>query len=180
MNPLTLVGDLGRRCVAARPSPQHPVSVDLAEFMMEIMEIPKPYHYGVRLMSIVDHKLLTDDKTIGSQRLPAFRVGPQDEEKYDVFFVKMVFMKANLNHNEKKLANSLFIRGIGEFVHFGAVSHQQWIVKGLGVSWDNSRVLGVLYQHKASQDHCEMAKRGVDPRIESKPLPLHTKRSRSL
>ena len=112
VNPLTLVGDLGRRCVAARPSPQHPVSVDLAKFMMEIMEIPKPYNYGVRLMGTVDYKLLTDDKTIGSQLLPAFRVGPQDEEKYDVFLVKMVFMKANLNHNEKKLANSLFTRGI--------------------------------------------------------------------
>ena len=67
MHPGTLVGDLKDQCIAARPSPQLPVIVDLAEIMMEDMENPN-YHYGdgVRLVSSWADRLLDDDRPIES------------------------------------------------------------------------------------------------------------------
>ena len=180
VHPGTLVGDLKDQCIAARPSPQLPVNVDLAKIMMEDMEIPN-YHYGdgVRLVSSWADRLLDDDRPIESlDDLDSFQFG-QDEE-CEVFLVKMVFMKAGryMSGIEQKWAG-LFQEGLRQVVYFGAVSHQQWIVKGLVGPGDRGECNGVAYFHKASQDHCEMAGRGVDPRIESKPLPPHTKRSRS-
>ena len=75
VHPGTLVGDLKDQCIAARPSPQLPVSVDLAKIMMEDMEIPN-YHYGdgVRLVSGWTDRFLNDDRPIESLPLVSFHL----------------------------------------------------------------------------------------------------------
>ena len=77
----------------------------------------------------------------------------------------------------KKFAKWLQRGHVNHVVHFGAVSHQQWIVLGWGRGDGRSDVLGIYYQHKATEDHCLLARKGVDPRIESR---VGGKRSRSL
>ena len=183
VDPNTLVGDLKQQCMAARPSPQLPVSVDLSKIMLDDLEIQNLGHDdGVRLGC--RHRGIFDDgQTIGSLMDYPIQLGedPDEDDGRDLFLVKMVFMKFKYMNVKEKMWTRWIQNGDANHVdHFGAVSHQQWIVLGWGRGDGRSDVLGIYYQHKATEDHCLLARKGVDPRIESRPLSVRGKRSRSL
>ena len=106
-------------------------------------------------MSTFDGEMLDDSKTIGSQ-----------VADIDTVF-KLVFMKQyDLNTNEKAMCNQFADAAcrtsalVVTMPQYGT----EFVVEPVWGSEEKSRdILGIIYQHRTTYDHCELLKRGVDP-----------------
>ena len=161
VDPNTTVGALKQQCMAARPPTPCSVNVDLSEIMTDAQSMLTNWAYwdGVRIVNF-DKNFLDDGETIGSQLV-------SDEcVLHDFFFVKMVYMKqTHLSRKERKWAGWFYRVHVNHIIQTGKASGQQWMAMPVWGKGDRSQdILGVFYQHTASQDHCEIAYSGVDPR----------------
>ena len=161
LEPDTLVNDFKQHCmeVAWLPTPlvSHiKVNVDVAELLRSIGSA-QDEREGVRLAHWSGN-LLDDSKTVGSQ----LTLGQ------DLFMFKLVFFKqTNLSHRDLQMISDF--GQSGQETSGYTVSLQpndtQFVVMPVWGGVDRpDHILGVIYQHRATERHCHFMERGVDPR----------------
>ena len=116
---------------------------------------------GVRLANVNDGALLDDDRSIGSQVVLS----------QDVFMFKLVFMKQSWEHfsADERTMLAHFAdgkRGVSGYMLPLPPHDTPFVVMPVwgGVDSRPNEILGMVYQHQATQEHCSLVGRGIDPR----------------
>ena len=134
------------------------INVDLAGLMNGSDKFTK--WEGVRLVSLNDGALLDDDRSIGSQ----VALG------HNVFMFKLVFMKQGWKHlsADERTMLAHFAdgkKGVSGYILTLPPHDTPFVVMPLWGGVDRPEaILGVFYQHKATEELCSLMLRGVDPR----------------
>ena len=161
LEPHALVMDFKQQCmkVAWLPTPlvtHTKVNVDVAELLRSIGSA-QDEREGVRLAHWSGN-LLDDSKSSGSQ----VTLG------HDLFMVKLVFFKqTNLGHIDNAMISDSADHGQESSGYTVSLqpSDTQFVVMQVWGGVDRpDHILGVIYQHRATGDHCNFMLRGVDPR----------------
>ena len=161
LEPDTLVKDFKQHCmeVAWLPTPlvNHiKVNVDVAELLTS-MGSAQDEMEGVRLAD-VSGNMLDDSKSIGSQ----VTLGE------DQFMFKLVFFKqTNLSHRDNAMIADFADHGTrtsGYIVPLQPHGTEFVVMPVWGGVDRPDHILGVIYQHRATERHCHFMSRGVDPR----------------
>ena len=159
ITPSMAVSEFKQLCIDASPFHLSPLglNVDLAYIMKDYIPNTEHEHDGMRVVHY-DGDFLDDEQTIESQ---------VSCEGQNVFLFKLVTNKrwylssfdyqiAMRFHNDE---SPVCVRG----VHTGT----KFLVKpvwGTLVPGGKDRIVSIFYEHPATDDHCYMAQRGVDPR----------------
>ena len=164
--PSSVVRDFKQQCIDESDFDLTPlgVNVDLAG-LMTVAGLTK--WEGVRVATL-HGELLDDDRSIGSQMI-------FDE---NLFLCKLVFMKQGMAHLTPSERTQ--IAHFADPARFCAGYYMNLLPHGTpfvvlpvwgGVDRANE-ILGVLYQHKTTAEHCRMMQQGVDPRIVDVNVPI--------
>ena len=133
------------------------VNVDVAHLMRSSGPAQNEWE-GVRLAHWSGN-FLDDHKTMGSQ-VTLWQT--------DLFMFKLVFFKqTNLSHRDNAMIADFVDHGKDTSGYIVSLPHNdtQFVVMPLWGGVDRpDDILGVIYQHKATEEHCSLMLRGVDPR----------------
>ena len=133
------------------------INVDLAGLMNGSDKFTK--WEGVRLASLNDGALLDDDRSIGSQ----VALG------HNVFMFKLVFMKQGWKHlsADERTMLAHFAdgrKGVSGYILTLPPHDTPFVVMPLWGGEDRpENILGVFYQHKATEEQCSLMSMGIEP-----------------
>ena len=154
VEPDTIVSAFKQECLDACPGyAPLAVNADWAEVMVNSLDI---WGEGVRIAH-VDGPLLQDAQSIGSQ----VHLG------HNLFLFKMCFMRqTHFNARENAMIADFADDSKSTSGYIVDGTHgTQFVVRPVwGCQNRAEEILGVLYQHRETERHCQLMERGVDPR----------------
>ena len=166
----TLVKVFKQQCIdeSQLDVPPLKINVDLAGLMIGSDKFTK--WEGVRIATLNDGALLDDDRSIGSQ----VALG------HSVFMFKLVFMKQDWKHlsADERTMLAHFAdgkKGVSGYILTLPPHDTPFVVMPVwgGVDSRPNDILGLLYQHQTTQEHCSLVGKGIDPRGVDMSMPRH-------